>query len=183
MSFLFRSTTTLRAATASSSRLTLPALYQLRYNSTLPTPSSSTPSEPAAPPPPKSGELFTPPRKDPSTLNGFSKLRFDPLTTPSGKGTDGDGEAWWRQLSKSALEGYPAHASTGRSIVLPRGGEFATSYRRLQGLLRQGNMKKEARLQEYYEKPSVRRRRLISERHRRRFKEMVSLFILVGAVR
>lgn len=46
----------------------------------------------------------------------------------------------------------------------------------MQGVMRMGNMKKEAKLNEFHEKPSVRRRRLRSERHRRRFKEMVSHF-------
>lgn len=46
----------------------------------------------------------------------------------------------------------------------------------MQGVMRMGNMKKEAKLNEFHEKPSVRRRRLRSERHRRRFKEMVSCF-------
>lgn len=50
------------------------------------------------------------------------------------------------------------------------------AYKRMQGVMRMGNMKKEAKLNEFHEKPSVRRRRLRSERHRRRFKEMVSHF-------
>ncbi|OCF57710.1 ribosomal protein S21 [Kwoniella mangroviensis CBS 10435] len=178
MSFLFR--TSLRAAsssTPSSSRLTLPALsIAIRYNSTIPTSSSSSESTP-----PKSGELFSPPSSSSNSKNlfqsnGFSKLKFDPISSSAsegkGQGEDSDGEAWWRQLSKNAKEGFPTTPSTGRSIVVSRGGDFQTSYKRLQGLLRQSNLKKELRLQEYHEKPSVRRRRLISERHRRRFKEM-----------
>ncbi|KAK6910926.1 ribosomal protein S21 [Kwoniella mangroviensis CBS 8507] len=177
MSFLFR--TSLRAAsssTPSSSRLTLPALSMaIRHNSTAS--SESTP--------PTSGELFTPSSSSRSSSNiknlfqsnGFSKLKFDPISSSAsegkGQGEDSDGEAWWRQLSKNAKEGFPTTPSTGRSIVVSRGGDFQTSYKRLQGLLRQSNLKKELRLQEYHEKPSVRRRRLISERHRRRFKEMV----------
>ncbi|WWC93326.1 ribosomal protein S21 [Kwoniella sp. B9012] len=183
MSFLFR--TSLRAAassTPSSSRLTLPALSMtMRHNSTIPTSSSSGESSP-----PRSGELFSPPPSSSSSSsnsknlfqsNGFSKLKFDPISFPAsegkGQGEDSDGEAWWRQLSKNAKTGFPTTPSTGRSIVVSRGGDFQTSYKRLQGLLRQSNLKKELRLQEYHEKPSVRRRRLISERHRRRFKEMV----------
>ncbi|WVQ68516.1 ribosomal protein S21 [Kwoniella botswanensis] len=181
MSFLFR--TSLRVAassTPSSSRLTLPALsIAIRHNSTIPTSSSSGESSP-----PKSGELFSPHSSSSSSnsknlfqSNGFSKLKFDPISSSAsegkGQGEDSDGEAWWRQLSKNAKTGFPTTPSTGRSIVVSRGGDFQTSYKRLQGLLRQSNLKKELRLQEYHEKPSVRRRRLISERHRRRFKEMV----------
>ncbi|WVR09386.1 ribosomal protein S21 [Kwoniella sp. DSM 27419] len=180
MSMFFRST--LRA-TASSSRPLLPtftplAIARSRYNSTLPPspPASSSGSSdlPANP----SSSSATPTRTgNPASADPFRSLKIE---VPGGSSTlvsaSSDPDAWWRKLSKvrqEQLRGYPTSTSTGRSVFLPRGGDLSTALRRLNGLLRNSNMKKELRLGEFHEKPSVRRRRLISERHRRRFREMV----------
>jgi ATP-dependent RNA helicase MSS116 len=63
---------------------------------------------------------------------------------------------------------------SGRSVQT-RDGNFAMAYRRLSGILGRNRIKKELRLGEHHEKGSERRRRLKSERHRRRFAELVSL--------
>ncbi|WWC90427.1 ribosomal protein S21 [Kwoniella dendrophila CBS 6074] len=200
MAFLFR--TTLRA-TASSSKSVLPSFINIntsiRLNSTLPNTSESSSSSPssssnAPSTPPTSGQLFsnlsgTTGKRD--LREGFSKLRFDPLINSSSLSQDNDEgdkiygsnsnnnsserENWWIKASRTSqdLGGYPTNQSTGRSILVTKNGEFLTAYKRLQGLLRQSNLKKELRLQEFHEKPSVKKRRLLSERHRRRFKEMV----------
>ncbi|WWC63592.1 ribosomal protein S21 [Kwoniella dejecticola CBS 10117] len=203
MSSLIRSSLLRSVASSSSSasRLLpiLPASQLIRFNSTI---SSDQPTPSANPNPPKSGELFANPpsssasssltqstgNPSPKPSDPFSKLRFDNLTSDD---RNTDPETWWKTLSAisrppalspspppgqykyNSSWGFPTTVATGRSITVPRGGEFTSSYKRLQGLLRQSNLKKELRLQEFHEKPSVRRRRLISERHRRRFKEMV----------
>ncbi|WVO14430.1 ribosomal protein S21 [Cryptococcus depauperatus] len=84
-------------------------------------------------------------------------------------------ESWWIALTRKDSDSqYPSKFYSGRSLEVLRGSNaFLTTYKRLQGVMRNGNMKKEAKLNEFYEKPSVKRRRLRSERHRRRFKEMV----------
>ena len=46
-------------------------------------------------------------------------------------------------------------------------------YRNLMGTLRRNNVRRELRLEERYEKPNQKRRRLRSERHRRRFADMI----------
>ncbi|KAK8854553.1 ribosomal protein S21 [Kwoniella newhampshirensis] len=185
MLMLFRSA--LRASTtstvASTSRVVLAAPSfvpsSLRYNSTLP------------PSPPTSSSLFPSSSSTPtSTSNSsgkesaLSSLRFEipPASSSSSSGngsqsslssSDPNAESWWIEASARNSLGYPMTTYSGRSILVPRGGEFISAYKRLGGLLRNSNMKKELRLGEFYEKPSVRRRRLLSERHRRRFKEMV----------
>ncbi|OCF32644.1 ribosomal protein S21 [Kwoniella heveanensis CBS 569] len=195
MSFLARSALALRAVsapTSSSSRAALIPISplvvarSLRFNSTLPPPPSAS-SSPETALPPKSSELFG--SSNVSDVGAgvrtgtpnFQNLKFDIPSSSSSSllgssSSSNDPEAWWRERSNQAAQekkGYPTTISTGRSIPVSRNGDFMTAYKRLQGLIRNSNLKKEARLTEYHEKPSVRRRRLISERHRRRFKEMV----------
>jgi ribosomal protein S21 len=55
--------------------------------------------------------------------------------------------------------------------------------RRLSGLLARTGVKKYVRRSEFYEKPSERKRRLGTERHRRRFQEMVSDRVFVARER
>ena len=62
---------------------------------------------------------------------------------------------------------------SGRSVQA-RDGNFAGAYRRLSGILGRNRIKKELRLGEHHEKGSERSRRLKSERHRRRFADLVS---------
>lgn len=62
---------------------------------------------------------------------------------------------------------------SGRSVV-SRDGNFSLAYRRLSGIMSRNRIRKELRLGEHHEKGSERRRRLKSERHRRRFAELVS---------
>jgi ribosomal protein S21 len=47
-------------------------------------------------------------------------------------------------------------------------------YRRLQGVMSRSGVRRDLRLGEFHEKSSDRRRRVESERHRKRFQEMVS---------
>ncbi|KAL7422454.1 hypothetical protein Q5752_003102 [Cryptotrichosporon argae] len=67
--------------------------------------------------------------------------------------------------------GVPGSAYSGRSSAA-RGG-YAAAYGRVMGALQRAGVRRELRLQEYYEKPSKRKVRLASERHRRRFQEEV----------
>ncbi|ODN77756.1 ribosomal protein S21 [Cryptococcus amylolentus CBS 6039] len=118
--------------------------------------------------------------KDVRIPESSSKSSLQSPNSPSGL-SDPTSEDWWMHFSSKPSDaslhrsssGLPSKYFSGRSIALTRGGDFMQGYRRLQSVVRSGNMKKEARLNEFYEKPSLRRRRLRSERHRRRFKEMV----------
>lgn len=62
---------------------------------------------------------------------------------------------------------------SGRSIKV-YSNDVMLPIRRLSGLLARTGVKKYVRRSEFYEKPSERKRRLGTERHRRRFQEMVS---------
>lgn len=57
------------------------------------------------------------------------------------------------------------------------GGNVASAYRKLQTRLTRNQIKKTLRLQIRYEKPTVARRRIQSERHRRRFAMLVRSFL------
>ncbi|WVQ81826.1 hypothetical protein IAT38_003953 [Cryptococcus sp. DSM 104549] len=173
MAFLFRST--LRA---SSSRIPQPILapaltaFLPRFNSSSPSSSSNSA-----------------PRKN----NPFSRLVFDlpEARTPSSAAASAassasaggytsspnpeDAEAWWMTASRlaAARQGDCTKYYTGRSVATVSGGDYLSAYKRLQIHVRNGNLKREEKLNQHHEKPGLKRQRLASERHRRRFKAMV----------
>ncbi|WFC95810.1 hypothetical protein MBRA1_002464 [Malassezia brasiliensis] len=70
----------------------------------------------------------------------------------------------------------PATPTTGRTVSAANSfgnSSAAMLYRNLMGTLRRNNVRRELRLEERYEKPNQKRRRLRSERHRRRFADMI----------
>lgn len=70
----------------------------------------------------------------------------------------------------------PATPTTGRSVSATNsfgGGSAAMLYRSLMATLRRNNVRRELKLTERYEKPNQMRRRKRSERHRRRFADMI----------
>ncbi|WFD32550.1 hypothetical protein MSPP1_003598 [Malassezia sp. CBS 17886] len=71
----------------------------------------------------------------------------------------------------------PAKPTSGRSVSIAnsnaQGNNATVLYRTLMRLLRRNNVRRELKLQERYEKPNQMRRRKRSERHRRRFADMV----------
>ncbi|AFR96666.1 ribosomal protein S21 [Cryptococcus neoformans C23] len=183
MSFLFRST--LRASTSrlpaglpiSTSRpLAFLPLPLSRLNSSLSTPPFSSATKPSSPPQNPINPKF-------AELTSSLSIPISSTSKPhaAAAAADPTSEDWWMTLSKkshyntfsSTKSFHPTKYFSGRSIELNRGTDFLVAYKRMQGVMRMGNMKKEAKLNEFHEKPSVRRRRLRSERHRRRFKEMV----------
>jgi len=70
---------------------------------------------------------------------------------------------------------------SGRSVTVQRAGPFRdawqepfnSAYRRLQNILRENTVAKTARSQERHEKKGVKRRRLASQTHRRKFAQLV----------
>jgi ribosomal protein S21 len=81
---------------------------------------------------------------------------------------------WWRTASNNVV-GIPNTPFSGRSLpVGSRASDFTVVYRRLQRSIRQSGLKNDIRRAEYYEKPTTKRVRLASERHRRRFAAKVS---------
>jgi ribosomal protein S21 len=75
-----------------------------------------------------------------------------------------------KRMAETRLE---AGKYAGRSVSVTDFVPLQIAFGRLGRLLTQNNVRKELRLVERYEKPTNKRRRLKSERHRRRFAEMV----------
>lgn len=84
---------------------------------------------------------------------------------------------WWKTISAKRDNYSAGDQYLGRTINIPRGADFQKAYRQLNGIMRDANIKKDKLRQEFYEKPSEKRVRLASERHRRRFAQMVSIAI------
>jgi ribosomal protein S21 len=88
-------------------------------------------------------------------------------------------DKWWTSLVSQGAGGsrtappQPGNQYSGRSIAVGRGGDVAGAFRKLSVRLSRTGLKADVRRSEYHEKPSEKKRRLASERHRRRFQEMV----------
>ncbi|KDR81587.1 hypothetical protein GALMADRAFT_221455 [Galerina marginata CBS 339.88] len=79
----------------------------------------------------------------------------------------------WREKSRRALEDAknhgPANAYTGRCVVNASEKHLAASFRKLEAILSRNKVRQHLRLSERHEKKGVKRRRLSSERWRKRF--------------
>jgi ribosomal protein S21 len=89
----------------------------------------------------------------------------------------------WEDYSKERREMMaairsPAGKYAGRSFAVNRFVSVAAALGRLNRTLSNNNVRQELRLVERYEKPTDKRRRLKSERHRRRFADMVRAFVV-----
>jgi hypothetical protein len=90
---------------------------------------------------------------------------------PSSLRESEDPDKWWRGNDLAVHYGKPGNQFTGRSLPSRN---FQATFGALSGLLSRSGALKEHKALEWYEKPSARRVRLNSERHRRRFQENVS---------
>jgi ribosomal protein S21 len=168
MSFLFRS---IAQSSASSSRRTITSSGStvLRYASTS-SPASSVQESIVQPDTHDSTQRSHRSTPIPESLVSASDLsRLQPATDP---------DSWWsaRAIGSSPNSNrLPGNQYTGRSIQIKGGRGFQQAYRQLMGVLSRTGVRNDVRNSEYYEKPHVMRNRQKSERHRRRFQEMVSL--------
>ncbi|KAK4689165.1 small subunit ribosomal protein MRP21, partial [Tremellales sp. Uapishka_1] len=156
---------------------------QIRFNSTQSSPvaSSSTTTtttletSPSIPKPAASALadlLHQSPRYDPQSSSYVPADQSALENADASKVPPPDVDAWWKGSVKAI--GHPGNQYTGRSLpVRSTGLGFIRTFRRLTTNLRKENIRTELRRAEFYEKPSETRRRLISERHRRRFQEEV----------
>ena len=89
-----------------------------------------------------------------------------------------DPDNWWTARQAGTLAStsskLPGNQFSGRSIPVKGGRGFQQAYRQLMGVLSRTGVRNDVRNSEFYEKPHVMRNRQKSERHRRRFQEMVS---------
>jgi ribosomal protein S21 len=88
-----------------------------------------------------------------------------------------DPDNWWTARQAGTLAStsskLPGNQFSGRSIPVKGGKGFQQAYRQLMGVLSRTGVRNDVRNSEFYEKPHVMRNRQKSERHRRRFQEMV----------
>ncbi|KAF8582684.1 hypothetical protein K439DRAFT_139088 [Ramaria rubella] len=80
-------------------------------------------------------------------------------------------ERWSNKATPHAVETPNIHA--GRTVVLFNQEPVSRAYARLQSILRQNNIKRELKLAERHEKKGAKRRRLRSERWKRKFSDEV----------
>ena len=174
-SFLASTARLASSSRPSSSRLPAITRTAWRSNSTSPSSSSSSSSETAASP---VNTFSTPGSSDTQTkaLQALADL------AEKNKKSDDD-LTWWTKLSSNPTrEGssynshlrVPGNQYSGRSLPIDPRSSLAQRYRQLQGQMTRTGVRKELKLAEFYEKPSIRRNRKQSERHRRRFQELVS---------
>ncbi|ORX38270.1 hypothetical protein BD324DRAFT_649647 [Kockovaella imperatae] len=89
------------------------------------------------------------------------------------KARNADPDAWWKALSRPRESGFVNTKFTSRSVPVRGVGKVRPAMRSLDRLIKQTNMKKHFRNQEYFEPPTAKRRRLRTQRHMRRFAAMV----------
>jgi ribosomal protein S21 len=108
-----------------------------------------------------------------SLISAADLSKFQPTQDP---------DNWWtaRPIGSlsSTLNKLPGNQFTGRSIPVKGGRGFTQAYRQLMGVLSRTGVRNDVRNSEYFEKPHVMRNRKKSERHRRRFQEMVRISII-----
>ncbi|KAF9564658.1 hypothetical protein CPC08DRAFT_734350 [Agrocybe pediades] len=84
-------------------------------------------------------------------------------------------EERWKESSKRALEDArnspPANPYSGRTVEV--GKNLSATFRKLDAILARNQVRKQLRLTERHEKKGVKRRRLSSERWRKRFADEV----------
>ena len=112
------------------------------------------------------------------TPNASSKPQPFRFIIPQAPVEEVDPDAWWKNLSarRSNARGYvlPKYASRSFLVSRQKSG-FKLAVVRMKRVLRDANLRKKVRLDQYHEVDSVKRRRLKSERHRRRFQALVSV--------
>lgn len=81
-------------------------------------------------------------------------------------------EAAWAQRPLIGLPVQSDPATFGRSVRVTDN-DVAGAYRIMNSVLRRNDVRRELRLQDRYEKPNQMRRRKRSERHRRRFRDLI----------
>ena len=158
---------------ASSSRLPVMSQFRLYASSPFIPPSTSGN---ASTPSPRSGESLS---RSQSTPNR-PIVRPTFFDMPKWNGTlvdeslNKDKNWWWRKASSDRQNATCNTHFTSRTINIPRSVDFKHAMGRLTRLVRRTGLPKMIRKRRVYEKPSEERLRLSSERHRRRFKAMVS---------
>lgn len=132
-------------------------------------------------------DFRTPNDRSPST-NPFARapasnpFRFNLDNLRSSSNEPADPNRWWKDASMRRDRGVVNDKYTARSTFVTAPTRYMKSYRVVQKILRQGDVRTKVRKTLAYEAPSIKKRRLASERHRRRFKAMVGNFLKFSLV-
>jgi len=146
---------------------------------TLHRPLSTTPWSPSNKPPPTSNDdTFSPTRASvldakmaqSDSLWGFIRTEFRGYLEKKGINEHADAEVAWKDREMKFVQYIrpPASPYNGRSVYVGRG-DLAGAYGSLTTILRRNTVPYELRMSDRHEKKGVKRRRLSSERWRRRF--------------
>ncbi|KAJ3543370.1 hypothetical protein NM688_g5861 [Phlebia brevispora] len=114
----------------------------------------------------------------------FAPLMQKALETPGEP--ERSAEATWKKREDDVVKFLPLPPGpyAGRSVRVKNSDEFTAAYSHLNRILRENNVRRELRLTQRHEKTGVKRRRLRSERWRRRFAHEVRLKVkLVQEIR
>lgn len=118
-------------------------------------------------------------RNTPQTLRDVEQLAVSMLASLSQSlqaKNEQSAKQLWEYGSKTVLtrlaSSPPPTPYTGRSVAV-NGQNFAYAYRELNGILRDNNVRRTIRGQERHEKKGVKRRRIASQTHRRKFGQLV----------
>ena len=93
-----------------------------------------------------------------------------------------DPNAWWRTKSELRKNGVVLDQYTTRNIPVLAPSRFLQSFRMLSVMLRDVGLKRKVLRDRYHETGTAKKNRLKSERHRRKFKFMVSSPCTVSSV-
>ena len=125
--------------------------------------------------------ISSPPRGSPSGLSQNtttpprSTLLTPEIITKTPLRSESDPDGWWKRSVTSGSRGEPGDQYSGRSIAVQGRRDLTTCIRMVNSLLQRTGVKRDVRQGEFYERPGLTRQRKSSERHRRRFQEMVSV--------
>ncbi|CAL1704790.1 unnamed protein product [Somion occarium] len=107
---------------------------------------------------------LTPNTSEPHSTWNF--LRTQPISKTSKTQSS---QEMWKATETSHIHSRPPGPYAGRSVAVSGGKPFGSAYVELQQILRRNLVSYELRLAERHEKKGYKRRRLASDRHRRRF--------------
>lgn len=107
------------------------------------------------------------------SLDSTEPSQRPPRSAAPRRNTREDLEAAWATRPVYGDPNWPATPYTGRSVALTPANDVNRAFQQLSSLLARNSVRRELKLGDRYEKPNRERNRKKSERHRRRFADMV----------
>lgn len=108
-----------------------------------------------------------------ASLTDSLQQKRGPRSSGSSYNEAEDNEAQWETRPVFGEASWPATPYSGRSILVGSDNDVNRAYSSLSSLMARNQVRRELKLTERFEKPNRERNRKKSERHRRRFADMV----------